>query len=326
MSFAKPEKRITFAVPKKALHIVLILHSWPKTSRSKHLSMMPKKTDLSVSPTPFRPSLLSIIPSPHSPLSPLGMLAKVAHMRPTSQKASPFPSSPSSSRRASTISTLTPLPAAAYPWIWQCHLCQTFYPLGATRRCLHDGHRFCTGELNDTNVRGERRRGASYRRRRRKPCSSEFDYEGWEVWGDWRRGEIAAREQLQSTAPYKKRRRSRTAGSAVIVADCTTLCDYPSECRRSNHDLRRKHRATVSAEVHGQDRQTTDTLADSATSSCDNDAERQPSTTVSAAPTSLEEISSISSERVNATAKSTPVADESKEVQGKKTELAASGT
>ena len=36
-----------------------------------------------------------------------------------------------------------PPPSNPYPWLWKCHLCNSIYRLGVTRRCLEDGHFFC---------------------------------------------------------------------------------------------------------------------------------------------------------------------------------------
>ncbi|KAL2066752.1 hypothetical protein VTL71DRAFT_2824 [Oculimacula yallundae] len=43
-------------------------------------------------------------------------------------------------------SYLTTAPETPYPWIWRCHLCHSIYRLGVTRRCLEDGHLFCSVE------------------------------------------------------------------------------------------------------------------------------------------------------------------------------------
>lgn len=64
-------------------------------------------------------------------------------------------------------------------WIWQCHLCHCRYPLAVTRRCLVDGHYYCSG-----NTQAQRN---TKKRRRQQSCTSEFDYVAWKEWGQWRR-------------------------------------------------------------------------------------------------------------------------------------------
>ena len=48
--------------------------------------------------------------------------------------------------------------------------------------------------------------------KRHVPCVSEFDYQGWLEWGEWRRAEKKDGQR-----------------------DCWRYCDYPSECRWSSH-------------------------------------------------------------------------------------------
>lgn len=84
------------------------------------------------------------------------------------------------------------------PWSWSCHKCHTRYPLGATRRCLHDGHNFCGG-ITTNQITGKTKR--------HKACRSEFDYHGWEILG-----------------------RSTNESSAAGHKDCPNQCDFPSAC------------------------------------------------------------------------------------------------
>ena len=88
------------------------------------------------------------------------------------------------------------------PWIWSCHRCHTRYLLGATRRCLHDGHYFCGGTTVDK---------LSGKVKKHKACISEFDYTGWEDFGRWKRG---------------------TSGQIVRPGSkhCEDECDFPSSC------------------------------------------------------------------------------------------------
>lgn len=96
-----------------------------------------------------------------------------------------------------------PQPDNPLPWIWQCHLCRNRYPLGVTRRCLYDGHYYCSGGADQPNLK-KKKKGVA--------CSSEFDYDGWEDYGDWRR-------QVLQLVPNPR-----------ILMDCET-CDFPSQCR-----------------------------------------------------------------------------------------------
>lgn len=88
------------------------------------------------------------------------------------------------------------------PWIWSCHKCHTRYPLGATRRCLNDGHYFCGGTTVDK---------ISGKVKKHRACVSEFDYSGWENFGRWKRA---------------------TSGQVVRSGSkhCEDECDFPSSC------------------------------------------------------------------------------------------------
>ncbi|MCJ1419599.1 hypothetical protein MMC32_005954 [Xylographa parallela] len=115
-----------------------------------------------------------------------------------------------------TLSLVSPLPQLSWPppplppvWTWSCHHCSEHYPLGATRRCLQDGHYFCSGSTID-------RRGYV---RKHKACGSVFDYIGWKTWGDWRR-DIASRKRRRGPRILRKE-----------GCGCGTECDFPSQCR-----------------------------------------------------------------------------------------------
>ena len=106
-------------------------------------------------------------------------------------------------------------------------MCNHNYALGTTRRCLEDGHHFCSG----TTVVIKRRTNGKPRFKRHKACTSEFDYQGWKRWSNWRRGEFGY-TIIHSGAS--------TPDSAIFVSpprssrphkDCWNRCDYPSECR-----------------------------------------------------------------------------------------------
>jgi hypothetical protein len=167
-----------------------------------------RTTHLRIHPTPFRPTLLSIPPSPFSPLLPL---------------TPPPPSKPTSSTslHSTTISSpplhpATSAPANPLSWMWQCHLCHRNYHLAATRRCLDDGHEFCSGTTTTKTARKSVRKV-----KRHRACASEFDYSGWKTWGRWRRS--GRRSNVMSGGNKN--------GGIMKKKDCWNTCDYPSECR-----------------------------------------------------------------------------------------------
>lgn len=130
---------------------------------------------------PFKPSLLSIPPSPFSPRSPL---------IPPTKFENQSCNTPTGASRTSVLQEIdisdastTPAPSAPLPWLWTCHSCSTSYPLGATRRCLVDGHRFCAGT---TVIKRWRNDGPRSKIKKHRACGSEFDYVGWRSWGRWR--------------------------------------------------------------------------------------------------------------------------------------------
>ncbi|KAF2402201.1 hypothetical protein EJ06DRAFT_580506 [Trichodelitschia bisporula] len=195
---------------------------------------------LKIHPTPFRPSPLSIPPSPFSPRSPLH-----PQPHPTTRKPPPPP--------LFTTSSIPP-PASPLPWLWQCHLCHTTYPLGTTRRCLDDGHYFCAGTSTKKVPTGQRdengRLVCKEVVRRHKACKSEFDYDGWGQWARWRRagamglgdsgrvvGGRRASEGQKPWAPTLGRPSldprwiAAAADQKIPGEGCAQNCDYPSECR-----------------------------------------------------------------------------------------------
>lgn len=98
------------------------------------------------------------------------------------------------------------------PWLWSCHHCHTRYPLGTTRRCLHDGHYFCGG----TTVSALTGRPI----RRHRACASEFDYAGWLDMSKWRRHR-ATNAQV------------RGSEQTACRQSCETSCCYPSACHHA---------------------------------------------------------------------------------------------
>ena len=124
-----------------------------------------------------------------------------------------------------TTTILTPPPPTLPPaWLWSCHICHTNYPLGATRRCLIDGHRFCAGTVTTNKRTG--------RSRRSTPCGSVFDYVGWRAYGDWRRTEARARTRAAITAAAGRIASSTATASAPPLAEATTF--RPGAIRRSS--------------------------------------------------------------------------------------------
>jgi hypothetical protein len=178
--------------------------------------MAPITPNLKITPTPFQPSRLGIPSSPFSPLSPITPLQR--------------PSQQSYSLWLTTLSEEgSPPPIKPLQWLWKCHQCHQNYPLGATRRCLDDGHYFCSGT---TTIRNRRLSGRP-RFRRHRACTSEFDYQGWKRWANWRR------ERISYTSPPDI---PSSPDSAISMSpsrvsktkkhrDCWNCCDYPSECR-----------------------------------------------------------------------------------------------
>ncbi|KAF2028711.1 hypothetical protein EK21DRAFT_101604 [Setomelanomma holmii] len=162
---------------------------------------------LHITPTSFRPTLLSIPPSPFSPRTPL--------------TPKPQPSRQSNHYHNTYSNLPTPAssaPNSPLPWTWQCHQCHRSYLLSATRRCLEDGHTYCSGS---TTVRAWREGRGRRRTKRGRACASEFDFAGWKELGRWKRSGIgkgiSSREVGGGTGKKKNK-------------NCWTTCDYPSEC------------------------------------------------------------------------------------------------
>ncbi|GAB7344422.1 hypothetical protein MBLNU457_2271t1 [Dothideomycetes sp. NU457] len=154
---------------------------------------------------------------------------------PITPPLSPPNSFSSSLARKETISTTAPPPPKdPLAWLWQCHLCHRTYRLGVTRRCLDDGHRFCSG------VTVLARKGSQTKVKRHKACASEFDYQGWATWGDWRRtaqeiDELETAAVKSCVSPLFGREKSPDVSPTTTTApskkNCERNCNYPSECR-----------------------------------------------------------------------------------------------
>jgi hypothetical protein len=161
------------------------------------------------------------------------LLRQNASLRSPPQLKTPSNFKPQSSSSSSDIPPrhLPPQPRTPFPWIWRCHLCRMVYRLGTTRRCLNDGHYFCTAPgsppsrppcfseqpSSDKHPIGPPLAATQqYKSRRvRRNCASEFDYPGWEVWNRWRCDCTAA-------AAYPEHLKGDK--------DCWHDCDSPSEC------------------------------------------------------------------------------------------------
>lgn len=183
---------------------------------------------LKIAPVPYRPSRLSVPVSPFSPLSPL-----------TPTFTAPKPRKFNGASRCTGHSPHTPPPPNPLRWLWQCHMCHQKYPIGATRRCLEDGHFFCSG----TTVVKSSRKGKRNAFKRHQPCASEFDYQGWRGWGEWRRAEQRRYESILRRAlldydgdtPMSSRSSSGASTPKWGEKDCWEACSYPSECRWGAH-------------------------------------------------------------------------------------------
>ncbi|MCJ1474122.1 hypothetical protein MMC13_002780 [Lambiella insularis] len=139
------------------------------------------------------PPLSPLAPSP--PVSALSTRIRISSLYLTS----PLPQLPQ-----------TPPPEVPALWTWSCHHCHRHYPLAATRRCLNDGHYFCSGATLDKRLGRVKKHAA---------CGSVFDYVGWRDYGEWRR-DVRSR---------KRKRGPKTLSENVL--GCEGECDFPSECR-----------------------------------------------------------------------------------------------
>jgi hypothetical protein len=162
---------------------------------------------------------------PHSPIPILAMETRTP---------SPKPMSTSNNH---TTGRTSPPPPPPLVWLWTCHLCKRTYPLGATRRCLEDGHFFCAGvtEVRRPTPRELKAAGGGLVVRRHAPCASEFDYAGWKRWGEWRRWRLgmppAPQDQQQQPQHPWGGDEGGDGGGHVARGGCGAYCDFPSECR-----------------------------------------------------------------------------------------------
>ncbi len=107
-------------------------------------------------------------------------------------------------------------------------MCHEKYRLGVTRRCLNDGHVFCSGRTDAErgSSGSSRTNGKPRRARRHAACESEFDYYGWRDRGNWRRAARIHFDIAGALSPI-----SEQSEPAKDARNCAENCDYPSECR-----------------------------------------------------------------------------------------------
>jgi hypothetical protein len=185
------------------------------------MSEFKTRSPLRISPTPFKSSFLSIPPSPFSPRTPLTPKLPLSYrtQKPVQNTGVYLPPA-------------VEAPPSPLSWVWTCHQCHRGYHLGVTRRCLEDGHHFCSGTVT---VKAWRKSASPRRVRKHRACASEFDYSGWKTWGRWRRG--GARNHPishgygGSAVSAQGRRAENHAVHLQTKKDCWNTCDYPSECR-----------------------------------------------------------------------------------------------
>jgi hypothetical protein len=138
------------------------------------MSDIKTRSALRISLMPFKPSFLSIQPSPFSPRTPLTPELPLSYC---TQK--PI------QRTGVYASAAVEAPSNPLSWVWTCHQCHRSYHLGVARRCLEEGHHFCSGT---TTVKTWRESTNPRHVRKHRACASEFGYSGWKSWGCWRRG------------------------------------------------------------------------------------------------------------------------------------------
>ena len=158
---------------------------------------------------PLKPSSLRGLTSPTSPSTPISPRTPADFPNLLSPRAKPTNAFSLSNQIAME------LPSIPMPWVWSCHRCNTRYLLGATRRCLLDGHYFCGG------ITVEKFSG---KLKQHKACISEFDYGGWEDFGRWKRvmiGQVVSRHchdkcTFPSACHWKGQHATQQIGSACV--------------------------------------------------------------------------------------------------------------
>ncbi len=117
--------------------------------RSQRCDKSPYRTTLRISTSPTSPPLV-----PPAPLdAPLSVTS--ASLSPISPRSSSPPSQTLTPPPRLHFRNLLPslpitrlqwtlAPQMPHPWAWRCHICKSYYRLSVTRRCLKDGHFFCS--------------------------------------------------------------------------------------------------------------------------------------------------------------------------------------
>ncbi|KAI1804569.1 hypothetical protein F4811DRAFT_561748 [Daldinia bambusicola] len=173
----------------------------PSRRKLPTLSIFSRKSSNTTPPVPTS-SLSPDTRTTPNPLTPPARL-HLRHILPTTPDGVPTPPPP---------------PRQPFPWLWQCHSCDTVYRLGCTRRCLVCSHEYCLSATPPKTSRGKKRRRSAM-------CVSEFDYNGWAEWGAWRR-KVLGMEKHHEQDFLKE------------THNCMIDCNYPSECHHVRYRLR----------------------------------------------------------------------------------------
>lgn len=147
-----------------------------------------------------------------STISPSTYFADISPSTPSDASTDPQPSLSLDTHRPTKSQLVLPkAPNKPLAWVWQCHICRSRYPLSVIRRCLNDGHYYCSGQTS-TPQRNSKRRKAN------RSCTSEFDYVGWQEWGKWRRKCLALKAYVEDK------------DEGPTIHGCEG-CSFPSQCR-----------------------------------------------------------------------------------------------
>lgn len=151
-----------------------------------------------------------------SPVTPLGQSSPRSV---NSASMTVSPATPTSATPHPSVVKLPSPPNKPLAWVWQCHQCRSRYPLAVTRRCLIDGHYYCSGDSQSTTATATKN---LKRRKKAASCTSEFDYVGWAQWGTYRRKCMALRAYANDGFRAE-----------VKLKGCLG-CSFPSQCRYEN--------------------------------------------------------------------------------------------
>lgn len=108
-----------------------------------------------------------------------------------------------------------------YPWTWTCHRCGMESRLAVTRRCLQDGHYFCTAPVGE---RGKR------------VCFAEFDYTGWREVNDSRREVRKLKEEEKAS-----RKRKRASSWSSSWSSFWVMCPKPQQQQEEEEQPRERN-------------------------------------------------------------------------------------